>query len=250
MHSDDPETPKFTLTMKGSLIIDAYLSPPSLFIRDLEPGASGTAPFAVHLREDAELAIESVTVDGEGFSVKPIGTPGERPARYELRFAGASAPGNTRGTIRVKTTSADTPELTAPARAIVVADLRYSKLLSFVRRNGEFAPRTLRITARSGAAPKIKRLEDRDGLLELSVLPKEHDDTVVIQAKLKTAAYDALDQPARDARRTLVVHTSHREEPRIEVMYTVRDAPQPRRRPIKTTVEGTVPPDDAPRVAQ
>ncbi|MCA9706707.1 MAG: hypothetical protein KDK70_12720 [Myxococcales bacterium] len=45
--SNDPEQPSFTLTMKGSLLVDMIVQPASLMLSDLPPGEPGTQTFSL-----------------------------------------------------------------------------------------------------------------------------------------------------------------------------------------------------------
>ncbi len=231
MFSDDPKTPKFSLTLKGTLLVDVRAEPQSVFLRDVALGESATASVEIKLREGAELAIESAALsspvegDAKLFALRPLGDADGAAARYEIEFKGAPKPGNFRSALVIKTNSPHMPELQVPVRAIIPSDLRYSKFLSFNKRGDAYATKTLRITARSGKAPKIKKVEDPDGLLEVELVEtKKLEDVATLRATLKAEAVEALDEKARAARHPLVVHTDHRTEPRLEVSYIIRSA--------------------------
>ncbi len=248
MFSDDPKTPKFSLTMKGTLLVDVRAEPPSVVLRDLEQGKPATASVELKLREGADLAIESVAIGlvGEGdeglFAVRPLGELVDNTARYEIEFRGASTPGNYRSALRIKTNSPHTPDLQVPVRAVIPSELRYSKFLSFQKRGEAYAARTLRITARKGKAPTIKKVEDPDGLLEIEIEPRKVDEVATLRAKLKESAVAALDEEARGARHPLIVHTDHRSESRLEVSYVIRSGAASPRKPKKARVAAPVRP--------
>lgn len=226
--SDDPDTPRFALTMKGKLVLDVKATPPNLIFRDVGPKQSASLTFELELRDPKAHAIESVIVeDEELFSIERLSPAGENPARYELSYAGRKTVGRDRSTVRVETSSPDLPELTLPVTATVSSDLRYSKRVHFMRKNGVLLGQTIRITNRKGDAPKIEKVEDPDGLLELEILPAKGAQAQ-IEAHVNEDELAKLEDAPR-ARHELIVHTDHEVESRIELEYMIVD----RQRPLK-----------------
>jgi hypothetical protein len=99
-------------------------------------------------------------------------------------------------------------------------NLRYVDKMRFSWRAGVLQERVLRITARRGDAPKIKKIEDPDGLLDYEVLEPQGA-MASIRLKIREAELQALTQEARLGVHKMIVYTSDKEEPRIEFEYTV-----------------------------
>lgn len=120
--------------------------------------------------------------------------------------------------IKILTTGENTPEISVPVRASVAKNLRYQKTLRFVRDGEGFKQRRIHISARHGDAPKIKKVEDPDGLLEIEVL-EAHEALVSIRVQVLTDKWKALDEKAQRASHRLLVHTDDKEEPIVVLHY-------------------------------
>ncbi|PRP97515.1 hypothetical protein ENSA5_33510 [Enhygromyxa salina] len=250
VHSDDPEQPKFTLTMKGELLVDLVATPARIALRDLKVGASGTATFELQLSESSTaktvagpearvletIKIESVEVlDTKNFKLRRIEGEADGNSTYELTFRGAREVGTTRTQVRVVTNGESTPLLVIPVSAIAALNLRYMKSIRFVRRDGELRERVIRISSRFGDAPTIKKVVDPDGLVETEVLEAQGQ-MASISAKIIPSKWEALDDKGRVGPHRLIVHTDDRDEPKIEIVYRV--APE---RPVAGAAPKTEP---------
>lgn len=226
MHSDDPEQPKFTLTMKGQLLIDLVAEPSNIVMRDLKVGARGTTTFELKRSEDSTAKIESVDIlDTDNFKLRRIEGEADGDSTYEVTFLGRKEVGTVSTKIRVVTTGESTPLLVIPVRASAALNLRYLKSIRFSRKEGEIRDRVIRISSRFGdAAPKIKRVEDPDGLLEYEILPAEGS-MASISAKIIKDKWEALDEKGRVGPHPLIVFTNDRDEPRLELEYRVAPGP-------------------------
>lgn len=221
MYSDDPEQPRFTLTMKGELLFDVVASPTAVNMREVRVGARAKQTFELQLSETTTAKIVSVTLeDPKNFVLKRTAGEADGNSTYEVEFRGAKQVGTTSTKIRVITTGESTPEFVIPVRAAAVLNLRYQKNVRFSRREGKLQQRMLRISSREGDAPKIKKLQDPDGLLELEVLDSQGA-MASIRARVDEAKYMALDEQARLAPHELIVLTNDRDEPRLELEYQI-----------------------------
>lgn len=223
--SNDPEQPRFTLTMKGSLLVDMIAQPASLAIFDLAPGKPGTDSFSLQQTEGSTAAVESVRVeDTNSFSIRELETEPGALATYEIRFKGRENVGVSSTNVVVETTGENTPELTIPVRASAALNLRYPKRFGFAWRGGELQERTIRISTRRGDAPKIKKVVDPDDLLDIEVLEPQGPMTS-IRMRVRE---DQVAKANEDVPHTLVVHTNDPDEPRLELEYRVmaQQAPQ------------------------
>jgi hypothetical protein len=224
VESNDPEQPRYTLTMQGTLVFDVTASPTIVAMRDLALNTPGTGTFALQLAEGTTAKIESVTVmDTDKFSVRKLEGAADGNATYEVKYRGRDTVGNDATRVIVKTTGENTPELIIAVQASAALNLRYVDKVRFSYREGALQERVLRISAREGDAPKITKLEDPDGLLDTEVLeaqgPMASVRLVVREDKLQ-----ALSPEARTGMHTLIVHTSDKQEPRLEIQYSVAAA--------------------------
>jgi hypothetical protein len=233
VESNDPEQPRYTLTMQGTLVFDVTASTTIVAMRDLALNTPGTGTFALTLAEGTTAKIESVTItDTEKFELRRVDGTADGNATYEVKYRGRDSIGNDATRVVVKTTGENTPELIIAVQASAALNLRYVDKVRFSYREGVLQERILRISARQGDAPKIEKLEDPDGLLDTEVLeaqgPMASVRLVVREDKLQ-----ALTPEARTGMHTLIVHTSDKLEPRVEIQYSVAAA--------STAVKGKTP---------
>jgi hypothetical protein len=224
VESNDPEQPRYTLTMQGTLVFDVTASTTIVAMRDLALNTPGTGTFALTLAEGTTAKIESVTItDTEKFELRRVDGTADGNATYEVKYRGRDSIGNDATRVVVKTTGENTPELIIAVQASAALNLRYVDKVRFSYREGVLQERILRISARQGDAPKIEKLEDPDGLLDTEVLeaqgPMASVRLVVREDKLQ-----ALTPEARTGMHTLIVHTSDKLEPRVEIQYSVAAA--------------------------
>lgn len=216
--SNDPEQPRFTLTMKGSLLVDVIAQPVTVRLPDLAPGERGTETVSLLPTAGSKATIASIRIeDTDLFSIREIETAPGALATYEVGFAGRKEVGVRATSIIVATTGENTPELKIPVHASVAFNLRYPKRFAFTRRDGKPLEQLVRITTRRGDAPKIGKVEDPDGLLDIEVLAPEGP-TTSLRVRVRE---DGSTKHADGVRHTLIVHTDDPDEPRLELEYRV-----------------------------
>jgi hypothetical protein len=216
--SNDPEQPKFTLTMKGKLLVDMEAVPPSLQMMNLAPGEPGVASVSVSRSMGSTATVKSVRVeDDEHFTIRAIETRPGALATYEVRFAGGKV-GSIATKVIVETTGEHTPQLAIPVRASASYNLTYPKRIVFARSGAGALEQNLRISTRRGDPPKIGKVEDPDGLLEIEVLETKGP-SVNIRLRVRAGADAKL---ADGAAHELVVHTDDRDEPKVKIEYSLR----------------------------
>lgn len=224
VESNDPEQPRFTLTMQGTLVFDVTASPSVLAMRDLALNTPGTATFALQLSEGTSAKIESVTVtDPDKFEVRRLDGVADGNATYEVKYRGRDSVGNDATRVIVKTTGENTPELIIAVQASAALNLRYVDKVRFSYREGVLQERVLRISARQGDAPKIKKVEDPDGLLDIEVLEPQGP-MASVRLTVREEKLQALAPAARTGMHKLIVHTSDKQEPRLEMEYSIAAA--------------------------
>lgn len=223
--TNDPEQPRFTLTMKGTLLVDMVALPSSLPMVNLAPGEPGTASFSLEPSQGSKATVKSVRLqDTDRFSVREIETEPGALATYEVRFAGGDV-GVSSTKVVIETTGEHTPRLTIPVRASATSNLRYPKRLSLTRRGNGTFEQILRVSTRRGDPPKIGKVEDPDGLLDIEVLEPEGP-RVSIRLRVRDSEATKIDEQAVHK---LLVHTNDPDEPKLEIEYSLRTG---RRRPL------------------
>jgi hypothetical protein len=223
--SNDPEQPRFTLTMKGTLLVDMEAVPPSVQMMNLALGEPGIASVSVERSQGSAAAVKSVRVeDTKRFSIREIETRPGALATYEVRFAGGNV-GTTTTNVIVETTGEHTPRLTIPVRASAAHNLIYPKRVTLTRRASGPFEQNLRISTRRGDPPKIGKVEDPDGLLDIEVLEPDGP-TVDIRLRVRENETAKVDEHAAHK---LWVHTNDPGEPKLELEYNLRTGPAPSR---------------------
>lgn len=246
--SNDPEQPEFALTMTGALLVDVGARPGGVSINNLKVGEAGKATFNLTMAPDSKAKVLSVTVDDpERFSIRLVEGDPEGDASYEVSFVGSDEVGTIDAAVIVKTDGEHTPELTLPIRASTTYNLQYISKLRFSYRKGRLDTRVLRITGRhTGKPPKIKKVIDPDGLLDVEVLaPKGAMANIRTQVKLDELA--KLEGDARTGVHELIVMTDDRDEPKIVFEYRI--APEPTHSAAPAVAPGSAA-ADAPAEAQ
>jgi hypothetical protein len=222
--SNDPEQPKFTLTMKGTLLVDMEAVPPSVQMMNLAPGEPGVATVSVERTSGSLATVKSVRIeDTKLFAIREIETQPGALATYEVRFAGGKV-GNTATKVIVETTGEHTPRLTIPVRASAAHNLIYPKRVTLTPNDGGQLEEDLRVSTRRGDPPKIGKLEDPDGLLDIEVqAPK--GPTVTIRLRARADGTAKVDERVRHK---LWVHTNDPDEPKLELEYNLGTKPAKR----------------------
>lgn len=222
--SNDPEQPQFALTMKGRLLVDMEAVPATVQLANLAPNEPGVATVSVARNKDSTATVKSVRVeDTERFSIEEIATSPGALATYEVRFVGGKV-GTTSTKIIVETTGEHTPKLTIPVRASAAYNLIYPKRVSITRNASGGFEQNLRISTRRGDPPKVAKVEDPDGLLDIEVLAANE---TAVNVRLRVRAPDTVKVDDK-LLHTLWVHTNDRDEPKVKIEYSLRNAPPPR----------------------
>lgn len=218
--SNDPDQPQFGLTMKGRLLIDMEAVPASVQLANLAPGEAGVATVSVSRNKDSSAVVKSVQIeDTERFSIKEIATSPGALATYEVRFAGGKV-GTTATKIIVETTGEYTPTLTIPVRANAAYNLIYPKRVTLTRNASGTFEQNLRVSTRRGDPPKVGKVEDPDGLLDIEI-GAANGTAVNIRLRVREPDTAKVDDKAMH---TLWVHTDDRDEPKVKVEYNLRNA--------------------------
>lgn len=236
--SDDPETPEFALTMKGELFLDVSADPTFLTMRDVRVGKTASAPFTLTITEPDKTEITEVVLeDDTHFELRHV-----EGLTYEVHFRGSPTVGSYATRVEATTTAESMPEVQIPVRAFVVSNLRYGKHLRFMHKDGVIPMRRIRISARQGDAPKIAKIKDPLGLLDVKI-GEPAGPHVDIEATVDMEKFAELSDHQQRSGHPLLVFTNDPDEPKIEITYMVREvqAKSARAVPGTATVDATGP---------
>ena len=78
MTSNDPETPRFVLTLKGEVVSDVMVQPRRIRFKELKPSEKATREVFIKLRDPNEAKVTSVTIDDSRFTLKHNGGDPDR----------------------------------------------------------------------------------------------------------------------------------------------------------------------------
>lgn len=234
VRSNDPVTPTLVLSIQGEIETDVSVTPRSIWLGQLKKREKGSAEFSVNVSDPEKIKIKSVTVEDKLFAIKKLEGEASGNAKYEIKFKGGVKLGPISTRLQVEYEGAERSPLRVPIRVEVVGDLQYTKYLRFIKRNDSFRPMTIVFKSRSDKPVTIRSATDPQGLLKLTVLEAKGARPMIRAEVADPAA--SYQSPRRN---NIVVKTSDRDEPTVEIGYTIVEprapvvrpmAPRPRRR--------------------
>jgi hypothetical protein len=224
--SNDPEHPSLFLNFEGEILVDVMVKPRHISFGQLGKKEQATREVTFDVAEPDKVKITGVEIEDEHFTVRKK-SGDEKTSTWEVEFVGAKEIGRFNTKIMVALEGSDVEKLEVPVRAGVVGDLRYSRSLYFSKREGEFPSREVVFTTRSGKPVELKKVEDPDGKLKLTIdTPKGKKAVIKAEVADPTAKYE------KPARHSFKVHTSDPDEPIVEIRYTITDRSGRRRPPL------------------
>ena len=243
VETNDPVQPRFELTVKAELLTDMIAEPMSVSMREVKVGDSATATLTLRPTPESTAKVTEVTIeDTANFTLRKLESREDGSEVYEVGFRGRDTAGRDSTQLLVKTTGENTPELRVPVNVNSVLNLRFAEKIRFSHKQGVLQERVIRITAREGDAPKIKKVEDPDGMLDIEVLEPQQA-MASIRLTVKTEKLEGLDNQTRTAARKLIVHTNDRDQPKIEIEYRIAPDPSAKIPQPKMPV-GTIPAEE------
>jgi len=220
--SNDPDNPRFILTLEGEIVTEVALTPPRLSLGEVTKGETATKEFTAKVTEPEKVSITAVTVDDEHFEVV---AKDAAAGTYEVRFKGSDAFGRIAAKVTLTLKGADNPTMELPIWGEVVGDLRYPKSTSLYRKDGEFAPQKVILSSRSGKDVKITEVVD-----EGKALKAELEQAVGKTAVVVLTVVDKDKKTNQPVRGKLLIRTTDADEPEVTVSYVIqyREAQRPR----------------------
>ena len=218
MTSNDPQTPRFILSIAGEVISDVTVQPKRVRFKDLKPAEKATREFSIVLRDPSKVKVTSVTMEDSRFALSHKSGDPEKGAQYEIRFLGSPDAGRISTKVRIQVDGADKPFIDVPVIARISGNLRYQKKLFFTKRKGEYSPKRIKISTRDKSPLHVKKVVDADKLLNIAI---EKNRTPAVQIALEVANPGAVGRDVSEHK--LVVHTDNKDQSIAEISYRIGD---------------------------
>lgn len=195
------------------------MEPRQLVFGQIGKGEVAEQGFAITVNEPDKIKVTAVTVDDERFGVTLLEGDPAGSAKYKLSFKGDKGLGRVTATLKIAYQGSSVPDLAVSVRAEVVGDLVYGRNLHFNKQDGAFPERDIAFTSRAGKAVKLTRIEDPDGKLVTEIRSEDGGKKAVLVARVADPAASY----TKPARYKLIVHTSDKDEPTVEIPYTISE---------------------------
>ncbi|MCP4604729.1 MAG: DUF1573 domain-containing protein [Proteobacteria bacterium] len=216
--SNDPVNPQLKLSLEGEIVVDVEVKPRVLSFGQLRKGETASRDFTITVNDPDKIKITAVTADNEKYKVLLKSGEPASGAQYDLKFLGSDTLGRQSAKIKVEFEGSASTSIDVPIRVNVVGNLRYSKNLYFIKRNGAFKSRDIVLTTRSGRSVKIKKVKDPDKKLKVEIVDGEGQKiTISVQVADPEASYE------KPSRHKMFIYTNDKDEPKIEIGYTISE---------------------------
>jgi hypothetical protein len=221
--SNDPVNPNLSLELVGEIVVDVSVKPRHLSFGQIGKGETVTREFELTVNEPEKVKITEVTVSDERFVLQRISGEASGNSKYSVKLTNTKTIGRVSGQVIIKLEGSESEKVEVPVRASVVGDLRYSRSVYFNKRDGEFPEREIVFTRRSGKPVHIKKAEDPEGHLKLEIKVANDKKAIVVATVAKPE--NDYSKPLRNA---LKIHVADKDEPVVELRYTITDRPRPK----------------------
>ncbi len=213
------------------IVVDVETKPRAVSFGQISKGEKSTREFSTKVNEPEKMKITSVTVEDERFELNLKNGDAAQGAKYEVAFLGSQDLGRISTKIQVTyegNEEGKPSSVQTPVRVNVVGNLRYSKNIYFLKRDGQFKSRDIVITTRSGQPIEIKSIEDPDKQLKTEITEAKGQ-----RVSVRAEVADPEAEYKKPSRHTLTINTTDKDEPKIDVSYTISER---RARPGKQRV--------------
>ncbi len=217
--SNDPENPQLALSISCDITVDVAVEPRQIVFGQIGKGETAEQGFAVTVNEPDKIKITGVTIDDEHFGLTLLEGGAGGTAKYKLTFKGGASIGRMTATVKIAYEGSTVPELAVPVRAEIVGDLVYNRSLYFNKKDDAFPQREIAFTSRSGKTVKLTKVEDAEGKLKTEIRYEDNGTKAVLVAVVADPAASY----AKPTRHKLVVHTSDKDQPTVEIPYTISE---------------------------
>ncbi len=229
--SNDPDNPKFNLTIKGEILVDIEVTPSSISFGEIPIGQSSSKTASLRIVEPEKVKIKSVLSGDSRFRVKQTALEQPGVSEIEITFDGQNKAENISTSIKLELEGAGSPDFVISVRAQIVGNLKFPQQVHFTRSEDGFNPRNIDISSRLKKQFKVKKVSDSDNRLKFTY-PKTSSTEVQIVAEV-IASDLSLDKSYKGL---IKVETTDTTEPVIEIKYVIsqkRNMPEIRSNALK-----------------
>jgi hypothetical protein len=212
VYSNDPETPRFTLDVSGTVEMIAGFEPRFLALGKVKQGERVTRTVKLAGREAARLRLSQLTTSApDRLKVRMTRADGAPALRVDFR---SKEEGPFHGSITAQTNLEQPKQLRMTVRARVVGDLVVDRRLVFFPPFDVASPPTveLGIKSTSGRLFRIKRITDPAGVVQGKATRQGKDWQVAL----------TLAKPPISRSGEIVLLTNRRDQPQLKLRYAVR----------------------------
>jgi hypothetical protein len=213
--SNDPNTPKLILTLKGEVITDIVVKPDYFYLGRLKKGEKAEKAFSAVSSDPEKIKILSVKIDHDRFTIDPSPDV-ETTGNYTLRFKGGRELGAISTAVDIRYRSDQERHTKVPVRLEVIGDLIYTQYIRFFERDGKFPAREVTFSSGSGKPVVLKSARDPHGLLKLTI-----DRSDKKRPKVRAEVRNRQTSYAAPKRYEFNVRTGDRDQPEVRVGYTI-----------------------------
>jgi hypothetical protein len=229
--SNDPETPKLFLTLKGEVVREVVATPSSVSFGTLTKKEAAEKELTLTVSEPEKVKMTSVEIADDRFEAVLKEGDSSTKATYTIKYKGSDTIERVATQLKVNLEGADISTVDVPIRAHVVGDLKYTSILYFSKRGEAFKSRDIKIESRSGTPFKVLKAEDPDKNVKLEMDKKQGTEVVI-----KASVADPKKAYSPSVRGALVIKTNDKDEPELSLRYTIsegmRRGPRAARKPL------------------
>ena len=216
VYSNDPSHSKFSLSLKGKIVVEVEVEPTRLNFGDFVKRQPGSRDFFVTINDPNEVRISSVTIGDKRFLIEPGRVDSAGKFHYRVTFLGSDTSGKISKRMKISLEGASIPFIDVIVQVNVVSDIVYKKHLDFRQQGGKYAPLEVSFKTRSGMPVEILAVEDTGGLIETEILERKGH-----RSALKAQVVNPEAGPSSRRPHKLIVSTNHEDEPQLEISYRI-----------------------------
>lgn len=220
--SNDPENHTLSIAIEGAVVPEVEVTPRSLRLGEVKKGSYANRDFSVTIHEPEHVKVSSAEIEDKRFKVSRKSESTDNKVQYKIQLNAGNKVEAISTQLIINLEGSNTPAVRVPVRADVVGDLRYAKLVQFFNLGGHYSPFDLGVSSRSNKPFKIKKVEDPQGALKLTIV-QANGPNAQIHAEVSNPKSGS---PRPDANR-FVIYTDDKDEPKLEIVYMIHPFPVP-----------------------
>jgi len=204
------------LKIEGEIVVPVRAEPQQLLFGEVHKGEHPTLALTLTIAEPEHVKIASVDAEDKRLELTKKSEDGAGTVAYELRLKDTSKIERLLGKVHVAVTGADVADLDIAVNGDIVGDLRYPKQIVFTRAADKFSPRDVVFTSRSNRPIVLLGADDPDKVVKAEIVEPKGDKPSLRLSVIKT---ERGAEPT--AKGKLRVRTKDKDEPTVEIEYTV-----------------------------